>query len=411
MVDNHKSMPHLSTMEWDYKDNFKSAGLGGGGAVYYVYDANGERVRKIVEKQGGIVEERLYLGGYEVYTKTTNGTLEEERETIFVEDGTKKIAQIDDAGTTRTVRYQYDNHLGSASLELDENAGIISYEEYRPFGTTSYRSGRSETEVSLKRYKYVGKERDEETGLYYYGARYYADWIGRFVSVDPLVMKYPDFSPYVYGNDDPIRYYDPSGMQSEDEVDQIHSNFFIKKGDKQAKIDIKTLPDSNHQKYVKFTDEGGVYLDFGKKEMKKEKLLAKDSGLKLIYDLQHAKYKDEEGKYNDAKILYQTEEPFDFSGWKEPVNDKIPNSFYKHKPGENAVEKNGNYLIARPFSCNTSVTTYGTNLKLEPQNTLLPKKGFQGQVVIAPGTPTIFLGYRKVDRIEGDKHLTGEEPV
>jgi len=48
------------------------------------------------------------------------------------------------------------------------------YKEYHPFGTTSYRSGRTETEVSLKRYKYVGKERDDETGLYYYGARYYA---------------------------------------------------------------------------------------------------------------------------------------------------------------------------------------------------------------------------------------------
>ncbi|WP_320019761.1 hypothetical protein [Labilibaculum manganireducens] len=42
------------------------------------------------------------------------------------------------------IRCQYDNHLGSASLELDESAGIISYEEYHPFGTTSYRSGRTE---------------------------------------------------------------------------------------------------------------------------------------------------------------------------------------------------------------------------------------------------------------------------
>jgi len=49
-----------------------------------------------------------------------------------------------------------------------------------------YRAGRSETEVSQKRYKYCGKERDDESGLYYYGDRYYAAWLGRFVSVDPL---------------------------------------------------------------------------------------------------------------------------------------------------------------------------------------------------------------------------------
>ena len=68
--------------------------------------------------------------------------------------------------------YQYDNHLGSARLELDDSAAVISYEEYYPFGTTSYRSGKSQSEVKLKRYRYCGKERDEETGLYYYGARY-----------------------------------------------------------------------------------------------------------------------------------------------------------------------------------------------------------------------------------------------
>ncbi|MDE5420595.1 hypothetical protein L3073_00060 [Ancylomarina sp. DW003] len=46
--------------------------------------------------------------------------------------------------------------------QLDETADIITYEEYHPFGTTSYRSGRIETETSQKRYKYIGKERDEE---------------------------------------------------------------------------------------------------------------------------------------------------------------------------------------------------------------------------------------------------------
>ena len=57
-------------------------------------------------------------------------------------------------------RYQYDNHLGSACLELDENAAVISYEEYYPFGSTSYRSGKSSAEVSLKRYRYCGKVSD-----------------------------------------------------------------------------------------------------------------------------------------------------------------------------------------------------------------------------------------------------------
>ncbi|WP_321279997.1 RHS repeat-associated core domain-containing protein [Marinifilum fragile] len=125
---------------------------------------------------------------------------------------------------TAIVRYQLDNHLGSASLELDENADIISYEEYHPFGTTSYRSGRSETETSQKRYKYVGKERDEETGLYYYGFRYYAAWICRFVSVDPLQFDYPHYNPFQYAGNKPISYIDLDGLEeaiSDNKIDPV----------------------------------------------------------------------------------------------------------------------------------------------------------------------------------------------
>ena len=68
-------------------------------------------------------------------------------------------------------RYQLSNHLGSSSLELDQNGALISYEEYHPYGTTSFRAGTA-AEVSLKRYRWTGKERDEETGFSYHGARY-----------------------------------------------------------------------------------------------------------------------------------------------------------------------------------------------------------------------------------------------
>ena len=98
-----------------------------------------------------------YLGGYEIYTKTNeaqqatrnkpvwvrmdNGEVEVKRETLHVFNGNKRIATLDsplEGGQEGvTIRYQYDNHLGSACLELDDHAEIISYEEYHPFGTTS----------------------------------------------------------------------------------------------------------------------------------------------------------------------------------------------------------------------------------------------------------------------------------
>src|SRR6056297_3074687 len=203
------TMPHLTSMQWDHEDQLISAS-NGTFTSYYVYDASGNRTRKVVEK-GNVIEERFYVGDYEIYRKTTNGTLDLERETVHISDDQKRIAMIDNDGTTETIRYQIDNHLGSASLELDQNAATISYEEYHPFGTTSYRSGRSEAEVSLKRYKYVGKERDEETGLYYYGARYYAAWIGRFCSVDPQKEQRSWLNPYNYVQNNPINRIDPDG--------------------------------------------------------------------------------------------------------------------------------------------------------------------------------------------------------
>ena len=66
------------------------------------------------------------------------------------------------------IRYQFGNHLGSSSLELDNQAQIISYEESTPYGSTSYQAVLSQTETP-KRYWYTDKERDEESGLYYHG--------------------------------------------------------------------------------------------------------------------------------------------------------------------------------------------------------------------------------------------------
>jgi RHS repeat-associated protein len=107
------------------------------------------------------------------------------------------------------IRYQFGNHLGSAILELDDTAQIISYEEYYAYGGTSYQAGRSAAEVTLKRYRYTGKERDEESGLYYHGARYYAPWLGRWTSCDPV----PYVNRYSYAELNPISLIDPDGRQ------------------------------------------------------------------------------------------------------------------------------------------------------------------------------------------------------
>jgi RHS repeat-associated protein len=71
----------------------------------------------------------------------------------------------------------------------------------------------SSIEVSMKRYRFCGKERDEETGLYYFGARFYAPWICRFTATDPLQEKYPFLNPYSYCLNNPIKLIDVDGRE------------------------------------------------------------------------------------------------------------------------------------------------------------------------------------------------------
>ncbi|MBK6919150.1 MAG: hypothetical protein IPH07_17280 [Deltaproteobacteria bacterium] len=111
-------------------------------------------------------------------------------------------------------RFQHGNHLDSASLELDGDAAVISYEEFHPFGTTSYAANDGAVEVSAKRYRYIGKERDEETGLYHLGARYYASWLGRWTAADPTGLA-DGVNRYAYCRGNPASSRDTSGRATE----------------------------------------------------------------------------------------------------------------------------------------------------------------------------------------------------
>src|SRR5258708_36191793 len=120
---------------------------------------------------------------------------------------TKTITNPNDDSAEQLVRYQFGNHLGSASLELNDNAVVISYEEYYPYGSTSYQAVNKDIKAAAKRYRYTGKERDEESGLYYHSARYYAPWLGRWTGCDPAgIVDGTNYYQYVVSN--PIHFTD-----------------------------------------------------------------------------------------------------------------------------------------------------------------------------------------------------------
>ncbi|MFI0481124.1 RHS repeat-associated core domain-containing protein [Actinomadura sp. 9N215] len=212
-------MPHLATLDWDPDNRLSRADLGGGGNAHYQYDAAGQRVRATIRK-GGITETRVYLGLSERYQKTVNGTLRTERRTLHVMDGVRRVAAVEtttvDTGllAAETVhRYQLSDHLGSVTVEVDGNCAVLSYEEYHPYGTTSFHAAKGAAEVSLKRYRFTGKEKDAETGFTYHGSRYYAPWLGRWTAPDPAgLVDGPNL--YAYARDNPVRLTDPTGQQS-----------------------------------------------------------------------------------------------------------------------------------------------------------------------------------------------------
>lgn len=102
--------------------------------------------------------------------------------------------------------------MQSVSARLDENGTVIGGEEFYPYGESSV------TTFSRKRFRFTSKERDSYSGLYYYGARYYSCWTQTFLSVDPAHAKTYVYSPYVYGNCNPVVFNDPSGMTSNDTI-------------------------------------------------------------------------------------------------------------------------------------------------------------------------------------------------
>jgi RHS repeat-associated protein len=218
---NITAMPHLTLMEWNWKDQLHATSQAAPTtgpppqATYYQYDAGGQRVRKVTASQGTIAQQRVYLGGYEVYRKySSTGSLTVERQSLHVGDGQRLICLIETTvGSDRVDRYQLGNHLGSAILEVDDNAAVLTYEEYYPYGSTSYQTGSSAAEVSLKRYRYTGKERDEESGFSYHGARYYASWLGRWTSCDPVGAG--GSSVYAYASCNPCVLVDSSGKEAQ----------------------------------------------------------------------------------------------------------------------------------------------------------------------------------------------------
>ena len=164
--------------------------------VDYRYAADGRKLQEKVKEGRFLQTSRDYLGEF-IYE---NGTLKK----ILFEGG-----YVDMIGDTPVYMFFIKDHLGSVRAVVSETGEVLQTNEFYPYGDLFSSAGTADSNGN--RYRFTGKELGDETGLYDFSARFLQTSLGRFTTIDPLAEKYPNISPYVYCNGNPVRYIDPDG--------------------------------------------------------------------------------------------------------------------------------------------------------------------------------------------------------
>ena len=136
-------------------------------------------------------------------------------------------------GDNNTVYYYHPNHLASSMYVTDAQQSVVQSFLYAPYGEiiSEYNPGFNGN--VLPNYAFNAKELDEETGMYYYEARYYKPPV--FTSRDAIFEKYFWMSPYAYCANNPIKYVDPTGCEIGDFYDR-KGNYLGNDGEQDGKI-------------------------------------------------------------------------------------------------------------------------------------------------------------------------------
>jgi RHS repeat-associated protein len=159
---------------------------------------------------------------YKPYTyEEIEKALKEEEENDD-EPSMARMANTSTPPAAAPIYFYHPDHLGTSTFLTDANGNAYQFFLNLPFGETMAEQLPSSSYTSP--YKFNGKELDAETGLYYYGARYYDPKSSIWLSVDPLVEKFPNISPYAYCENNPTNMVDPTGMSSKSANSPIYDS-------------------------------------------------------------------------------------------------------------------------------------------------------------------------------------------
>tara|TARA_R100000908_G_scaffold45503_2_gene21702 strand:- start:18075 stop:22538 length:4464 start_codon:yes stop_codon:yes gene_type:complete len=173
-----------------------------GNDITYRYNAAGQRYYKNLAgtEEYYVMDDDLTMG---VFTNTGSGWELEHWNIV----GNGVEGRVDNSGGKR---YYYKDHLGSTRTVVNATGTVLQATDYYPFGL--FMDGRSYISGTPAKEGFTGKERDDETGYDYFGARFYRADAPGFLQVDPLANEFPGWSTYNYTMNNPLRYIDPTGM-------------------------------------------------------------------------------------------------------------------------------------------------------------------------------------------------------
>ncbi|EMO4163181.1 RHS repeat domain-containing protein [Morganella morganii] len=193
---------------------------------FYQYDSSGQRCSKLSSRiADGITQARrretvTYISGMRLCEYDYDGKPQGSHYSLsFPLAGHSAVVCLSEREPEKKeiplslMRYNCLDAQGSVALELSAEGDIITQEEYYPFGGTSLFSSRSESEADYKYHRYSNKERDNLTGLYDYGFRYYAPWLCRWISPDPLGIA-DGLNAYSMVHNNPATYSDSAGLMA-----------------------------------------------------------------------------------------------------------------------------------------------------------------------------------------------------
>jgi RHS repeat-associated protein len=282
----------LPALIWDYRNRLRRTVLvdrGAGAqpdAQYQAHDGSGLRVRKTTQRliaSGGLrIEDTFYFGGLEITRVRQGATVVEERQRLRLMDEDACVAErlswtIGDPPASVSgpqLRFQIEDRQGSSALELDAEGKLVSYEEYAPYGVTVYATGPSLAEVSLKRYRFSGQERDQDTGLYDYGARHYAPWLGRWLSPDPA-GPVDGLNLYAFVGGNPVTWEDGGGLAKKTKKASSKTASTKSTGKSPSKKQKKQVSKNAKQKAKAVAQGGGVLSKAAQKRLAKKSVTPK----------------------------------------------------------------------------------------------------------------------------------------